>query len=94
MEPHRRIRDRVFSGEIYPFGEEPSGRSISGLVSTSGFAVFFREMNAENETARFAELKKDRWKLIAGNGSLANGELTMAHRASFALFERTPEKNV
>lgn len=94
MEPHRRIRDRVFVGEIYPFGEEPCGRSISGLISTSGFAVFFREMDAENETAQFAELKNDHWRLIAGNGSLSNGKLTMAHRASFALFERISETNV
>jgi len=94
MELHRRIRDRVFAGEIYPVGEEPCGRRISGLISTSGFAVFFREMDAENETAQFAELAKDHWKLIAGDGSLADGELSMAHRASFALFERISETNV
>ena len=89
MELHLRIRDRLFAGEIYPIGEKPSGKSISGLISTSGFAIFFREMNARHETARFPELKKGQWKLIAGSGCLSNGKLTMTDKASFALFEDT-----
>lgn len=87
MELHRRIRDRLFAGEIYPVGEEPSGKSVSGFVSTSGFAIFFRAINAKRETARFTELKNTKWKQIAGNGSLVNGKLTMPNKASFALFE-------
>jgi len=88
MELHRRIRDRVFAGEIYPVGEEPSGRSISGLVSTSGFAVFFREIGSKHRSANFPGLKNGQWKLIAGNGILLNGKLTMENKASFAVFER------
>ena len=87
MELHLRIRGRLFAGEIYPIGEKPSGKSISGLISTSGFAIFFREINARHETARFPDLKKGQWKLIAGNGCLSNGKLTMTNKASFALFE-------
>ena len=87
MELHLRIRDRVFAGEIYPVGEEPSGQSISGLISTSGFAIFFRAINAKCKTAHFDELKKGQWKLLAGDGSLLDGKLTMPHKASFALFE-------
>ena len=88
MNLHRKIRDSVFAGEIYPVGEEPSGKSISGLVSTSGLAIFFREINAKRETSYFTELKKGQWKLIAGNGTLLGGKLTMKNKASFAVFER------
>ena len=88
MELHLRIRDRVFAGEIYPVGELPSSRSISGLISTSGYAIFFRAIEAKRQTARIAELGKGQWKLIAGEGSLQNGKLTMPNPASFALFER------
>ena len=88
MELHLRIRERVFAGEIYPIGEEPSGKSISGLISTSGYAIFFRAIDAKRETARFAELQKGQWKLIAGDGSLLDGKLTMKRKASFALFEK------
>ena len=92
MELHRRIRERVFSGEIYPAGDEPSGKSISGLISSSGVSIFFREMKAGHETAYFPELKTEEWKLIAGNGRLAKGKLTMPEKASFALFERISEE--
>ena len=88
MELHLRIRERVFSGEIYPVGEEPSGKSIAGLISDSGVAVFFREMKAEHESAHFPGLKAEDWKLIAGKGCLSKGKLTMPEKASFALFER------
>ena len=88
MELHLRIRDRVFAGEIYPVGELPSCRSISGLVSTSGYAIFFRAIEAKRQTARFPEQEKGQWNLIAGEGSLADGKLTMPNKASFALFER------
>ena len=91
MELHSRIRDAVFAGEIYPVGEEPSGKSISGLISTSGFAIFFREINAKKQTASFPDLKKGRWQLIAGNGSLSDGKLTMKNKASFALFKLISE---
>ena len=91
MELHRRIRDGVFAGEIHPVGEEPSGKSISGLVSTSGFAVFYREIGAKKQTAAFPELKKGHWQLIAGNGTLSEGKLTMKNQASFAVFERVSE---
>ncbi|MBQ6598009.1 MAG: hypothetical protein IJH79_10705 [Lentisphaeria bacterium] len=94
MELHLKIRDRVFAGEIYPIGEEPSGKSISGLISTSGFAIFFRAINAERKNACFEELEKGQWKLIAGDGSLSGGELTMTRKASFALFERIPEGKI
>ena len=87
MELHLKIRERVFSGEIYPIGEEPSGKSISGLISTSGYAIFFRAIDAKRKTAYFAELEKRQWKLIAGDGCLSNGKLTMPREASFALFE-------
>ena len=88
MELHLCIRDRVFSGEIYPVGEEPSGKSICGLVSTSGIAVFFREIGSEHQTADFPDLKNGQWNLIAGNGTLLDGKLTMTTKASFAVFER------
>ena len=88
MELHRRIRDAVFSGEIYPVGEEPSGKSISGLVSTSGYAIFYREIGAKKQTASFPELKNEQWKLISGNGTLSAGKMTMKDKASFAVFER------
>ena len=88
MELHRRIRDAVFAGEIHPVGEEPSGKSISGLISTSGHAVFFREIGAKKQTAFFPDLKMEHWKLIAGNGTLSAGKLTMKEKASFAVFER------
>ena len=88
MELHRRIRDAVFAGEIYPIGEEPSGKSISGLISTSGYVVFYREIGAEKQIASFPDLKNGHWKLIAGNGTLSKGKLTMKDKASFAVFER------
>ena len=87
MELHLNIRDRVFAGEIYPVGDEPSGKSISGFVSTSGVAIFFREIGSEHETAYLPGMENGQWNLIAGNGTLLNGKLTMKSTASFAVFE-------
>lgn len=87
MELHLNIRDRVFAGEIYPVGDEPSGKSISGFVSTSGVAIFFREIGSEHGTAYLPGMKNGKWNLIAGNGTLLDGKLTMKSTASFAVFE-------
>lgn len=88
---HRKIQDRLFAGEIYPAGEEPSGKSITGFFATAGFALFFRELRAPHDTAFLPEGGSARWKLLAGNGTWDEGVLKMPTQASFALFEKVSQ---
>ncbi|MDZ4199364.1 MAG: hypothetical protein U1E27_08770, partial [Kiritimatiellia bacterium] len=51
MNLHRRFHREIFSGEIYPIGPCPDGRSITGFLSHdekrgSGFVLLFRENGA------------------------------------------------
>jgi len=48
IELHRKYRTRIFDGEIYPLGDEPTGGAMSGFISTNaagtkGFVLIFRE---------------------------------------------------
>jgi len=98
MELHRKIRDDVFSGEIFPIGAEPDGKAFTGLHSRNeetnkDFAILYREAGAENDSA-VIELPMTRntdWKILAGKGSIkaeAPGRIRVAMpRASWILLE-------
>ena len=54
MRLHRRYAHEIFAGEIYPVGEEPSGRALTGMQShdrATGFGMFivYREKGASAE---------------------------------------------
>lgn len=51
---YRQVRDAIFAGDIYPIGEKPSGRSITGFQSHqpsdgTGFVCVYREMTDRAE---------------------------------------------
>lgn len=54
---HLKFRQQIFEGEVYPIGNEPDGKSITGFISinadgTKGFILLFRELEAA-ESAKF-----------------------------------------
>jgi len=51
MELHRSIRDRLFVGNIYPVGMEPSGKSLCGFYADSGYLLVFRELGCRDDSA-------------------------------------------
>ena len=89
MELHLAIRERLFSGEIFPLGDEPDGKHISGFYSTSGFAVFYRGLHAVKSRKIFPELKDWDCETLDGNGTLTRGKLEMPEKASFVLLHKT-----
>lgn len=89
MELHRAIREPLFSGEIFPLGDEPDGKHIAGFYSTSGFAVFYRGLHAVKSRKTFPALKDWICETIGGNGSLIRGKLEMPEKASFVLLRKT-----
>ena len=88
MELHRSIREPLFAGEIFPLGDEPDGKHISGFYSTSGFAVFYRGLKAVKTKKTFPQLKDWECEKLGGSGSLIRGELVMPEKASFVLFRK------
>jgi alpha-galactosidase len=51
LEMHKRYRNEIFAGDIFPIGKEPDGKSWTGFQSYNmntghGFVVVYRELNA------------------------------------------------
>ncbi|MFA7230101.1 MAG: hypothetical protein WC071_02410 [Victivallaceae bacterium] len=54
IELHLQHRDKIFSGEIFPIGNEPDGSAITGFVShnfaeKTGYVLLFRELAAAGD---------------------------------------------
>ncbi len=52
IELHKKLRERIWAGEIYPVGSEPDGRSITGFLSHEhrsgkGMLILYREVESE-----------------------------------------------
>ncbi len=98
MELHRKIRDDVFAGDIFPVGAEPDGKAYTGLHSRNeetnkDFVILYREAGAENDSG-VIELPMTRnadWKILAGKGDVkaeGPGRIRVAMpRASWLLLE-------
>lgn len=99
---YREIQEELFSGDIYPIGEKPSGRSITGFQSynpdtSGGFICAYREVtprdSAVMQLARITGDKALHFELIYGNGSVTReGEgyrFTLPDERSYALFRYT-----
>lgn len=90
MELHKKVQKKLFAGDIYPIGEEPSGSAVTGFYSTSGFLIVYREKASPCRSVEL-EVPSGDWKLIAGNGkcsSLDEGhvEVSILEKAGFAMF--------
>lgn len=72
------IRDRLFTGTIYPIGQEPDGASWTGFISVcqganDAYILLFREVNQQAAwTCDLPELPTGRYSCtrLAGSGSL------------------------
>ena len=98
MEIHKKYRDGIFAGEIYPVGEEPSGKAFTGLLSRNdetgkAYLILYREAGAVEENAEIAlpGTRTEQWNLITGNGNIVRssaGKITVAMpRASYLMLE-------
>ena len=90
MELHREVRKKLFAGDIYPIGEEPSGKALTGFYSTSGFLIVYREKDSTCRSME-VEIPSGDWKLIAGEGRCAElgkdkMEVIVPQQAGFAMF--------
>ena len=59
MALHRQYRERIFAGETFPVGEEPSGRAMTGFHNHnfrdgSGLILIFREQLSTSESLVFS----------------------------------------
>lgn len=85
---HKKYREEIFAGVISPVGEEPGGKSISGLVSRQGnqekFMVLFRGHEAEEES--FSSSAE--WEILAGKAEFAPGKIILPEKASYVILKR------
>ena len=89
MELHKQYRDLIFSGEIFPLGEEPSGHALTGFVSRDekgeALAVLLlREYEAADDTLAL----EGSFRCAGGEGHVDAQGLHVAEPGSFALFVR------
>lgn len=83
-----KYRPLIFGGEIYPIGDEPNGKALTGFVSrnddgTPRIAIVLRESACEQSTL---ELPGASWQCVAGDGTAKGSSLTVNAKASWALF--------
>lgn len=96
---YKEIRSELYAGDIYPIGEKPSGRSITGFQSynpdtSSGFVCVYREVtprdSAVMQLARVASKVDLHFELIMGEGSVIregeNYRFVLPNCRSFSLF--------
>ena len=82
---HKAYRDQLAECEIYPVGQEPSGKSVTGFFARNkgmgkSYLLLFREQNSTDEKSTIAlpRMKAAQWDIIAGIGSvtgLENGNI-------------------
>ncbi len=84
MELHRRLRDRIFSGDVIPVGTKPDGAAITGFHADAGYLLLFRERRGpESATLNLPGC----WKLLEGKGTFDGKTAVLPDPASFALFQ-------
>jgi len=90
MHLHLEIRDRLFSGEIYPVGREPDGSALTGFFADAGYLLLFRERNGKTGEIALADVVpgSGAWRVIAGNARVRNESIFLPEPASFALLVR------
>ena len=94
MELHRSIREKLFGGNIYPVGEEPSGKSFCGFYADGGYLLIFREKDCSRDSALltgvYPECRYSRPVLMEGLGEAAvckdGFRVTLPNAAGYALF--------
>ncbi|MBO7742391.1 MAG: alpha-galactosidase, partial [Victivallales bacterium] len=72
---HKQLRRRFFNSVISPVGDCPDGRAISGLLSTGGCAVYFREAGCPNSTTELPHGSNHR--ILAGNGKITGSAIEL-----------------
>ena len=77
MELHRRWRDRIMEGEIFPIGDEPDGRSFTGFVSRHpqglDTVIVYREIGAAAGRSQLVSEQIPagrRWRTVGGAGEV------------------------
>ena len=90
MELHKRYRELIFSGEIFPVGGEPSGSALTGFASKDQegkilAVLLLREKDAEEETI---SIPGSELMLAGGEGTAESDRLTVREKGGFALFVR------
>ncbi|MFA7185306.1 MAG: hypothetical protein WC082_10450, partial [Victivallales bacterium] len=85
---HLKYRKQIFEEEIYPLGEEPSGKALTGFISTNmagskGFILAFREIKASESAVwdiPFVQNPAVKIKRVAGN---AGGKINCIEAGKF-----------
>ncbi len=85
---HLKYRAQIFEGEIYPIGEEPNGKAMSGFISintagTKGFILVFREFGAPESVIWDIPYLKKRSSKITEVTSNADGKITCLELGKF-----------
>ncbi len=99
---YQRVRDAIFAGDIYPIGEKPSGRSITGFQSHnpstgSGVVCVYREATERTESVlalrRLSPGARLRFQRLYGEGEADYGpgglRVRLPRQRSFVLLQYT-----
>ena len=95
IKKYQTIQHDLHQGNIFPIGEEPSGKSWTGFESiqqSHGYILVFREDNNQNTfkfKTRFAPNKKIKLQPIIGSGKAFRYKTDSEGQISFSL----PQKN-
>lgn len=97
---YKAVRDEIFAGDIYPIGEKPSGRSITGFQSHdqktgAGFVCVYREVTDRSDIAmalrRVSAGADISFELVMGDGEVCMKDgiphFSLPSERSFALFK-------
>jgi len=86
---HKSKKEQLKNNRIDRFGNEPDGKSLSGLYTVSGrrLVLALREKECADESVTVPALADGKWQTVLGDGRIENGEVTVNKAAWFAVFE-------
>ena len=89
LELHKQYRDQIFSCEIFPVGEVPTGHSVTGFSAqdengTTQFLVLYREK--DSACGKF--MAEGCWDLIAGEAEIRSGTIHISTQPGYAILKR------
>jgi hypothetical protein len=75
-ELHKRMRREFFDSIITPVGDCPDGAAFTGLVSSAGYAVYFREAACARESIQLPP-GAEHAKILCGSGIVEDAQLKL-----------------
>ena len=75
---HRKYRKQFADCEIYPMGEQPNGKAVTGFIawnkkSGKTFLLVFREQYSKHKQTVISlpYTRAEKWKILSGDGNIS-----------------------